>query len=80
MAPFLLFIKKIATAFNSNRPNDRFGFKAVAFLLKRVLAIFCKRQQIICKERMCVFLFFFVKRSKWLGVNVIAVLRKTFVA
>lgn len=27
MAPFLLFIKKIATAFNSNRPNDRFGFK-----------------------------------------------------
>lgn len=75
MAPFLLFIKKIATAFNSNRPNDRFGFKAVAFLLKRVLAIFCKRQQMICKKRM-----FLCKKVKWLGVNVIAALRKTFVA
>ena len=73
------FYKKIATAFNPNRPNDRFGFKAVAFLLKRVLAIFCKRQQIICKERMCVFLFFVIM-SKWLGVNVIAVLCKSFVA
>lgn len=29
---------------------------------------------------MCVFLFFFVKMAKWLGINVIAALRERLVA